>query len=184
MAARALQVSAVQVRVTLRHIRPPVWRDLILPGHWHLGQVHGALQIAFDWYEAHLHEFQVGDRSYGEPDPFGMREVQRETLIRLHEVLRSPGDKITYWYDFGDDWFHDVVVKEVLEPQREARCLKGRRAAPPEDSGGPWGYQRLLEVLADPKDPDYADMSEWVGGTFDPELVDVAGIDSAVRALR
>ncbi|MCC7318244.1 MAG: hypothetical protein IT219_06890 [Bacteroidales bacterium] len=35
---------------------------------------------------------------------------------------------------------------------------------PPEDCGGVPGYYRLLEVMADPKHPDYADMLDWLGG--------------------
>ncbi len=182
--AKALKVAAVRVRVTLRDIDPPVWRELVVPGHWHLGQVHHVLQIAFDWYEQHLHSFEVGDRSYGSPDPYGDDRRQRESLVRVHEVLSAPGDTITYWYDFGDDWYHDLVVEEVLDPQQNSRCVDGGRAAPPEDSGGPWGYQYKLEVLADPEHEEYRDIVEWLGPTYDPELVDVPGIDAALRRLR
>lgn len=182
--AKALKVPAVRVKVTMRDIDPPVWRELVLPGHWHLGQVHEALQIAFGWYEQHLHSFEVGDRSYGVPSPYGSERIERETLVRVHEVLSAPGDTITYWYDFGDDWYHDLVVDEALDPQPEARCVDGRRAAPPEDSGGPWGYLYKLEVLADPQHEEHADIVEWIGAGYDPELVDVPGIDAALRQLR
>lgn len=181
--AKALKVPAVRVKITIRDIDPPVWRELVVPGHWHLGMVHRALQIAFGWHEAHLHSFQVGDRRYGEPDPNYDSGTQRESLVRVHEVLAAPGDVITYWYDFGDDWFHDIVVEELLDPQKQARCLDGRRAAPPEDSGGPWGYQDLLQALADPKHEEHEDRVEWVGEGYDPELVDIQAIDGALRRL-
>jgi len=42
------------------------------------------------------------------------------------------------------------------------RCLKGKRACPPEDCGGPWGYQELLEVLSDPKHEEYEDSKVWI----------------------
>ncbi len=51
-------------------------------------------------------------------------------------------------------------------------CLAGRRRCPPEDCGGPWGYEHLLQVLADPKHEEHAELLEWVGGRFDPEDFD------------
>jgi hypothetical protein len=53
------------------------------------------------------------------------------------------------------------------------RVIAGKRACPPEDCGGPWGYENLLEALADPKHPDHDDLKEWVGGDFDPEHFEV-----------
>lgn len=108
MATKATKTPAVQVRVTLRDIEPPIWRRLVLPGGWHLGRVHQVLQIAFGWYGGHLHEFQVGHRRFGPADPYGMDAKEREVIARVHEVLGAPGDSLTYWYNFGDDWFHDV----------------------------------------------------------------------------
>lgn len=77
-----------------------------------------------------------------------------------------------YVYDFGDYWRHQVIVEKVLtaEPGVDApACIDGRRACPPEDCGGTWGYHELLETLANPNDPEYVERLEWVGGQFDPE---------------
>ncbi len=52
-------------------------------------------------------------------------------------------------------------------------CLAGRRACPPEDVGGVWGYYELLEALADPENPEHADRIEWIGGEFDAEKFSV-----------
>lgn len=176
-------IPALRVKITLRHIEPDVWRRLVLPGAWHLGQLHHALQIAFGWDDDHLHLFECGDTSYGMPGYGDDERMARESVARLHEVLPEPGDAITYWYDFGDDWYHDIVSEKQLEPARQARCLDGRRAAPPEDSGGPWGYQDHHAALADPKNPDHADAVEWLGESYDPELVDVDGIDAVLRRI-
>ena len=89
-----------------------------------------------------------------------------------------------YVYDFGDDWRHKVELEAVLPTEREMsypRCLKGKRACPPEDCGGPWGYQELLQVLSDPKQEGYLEMKEWVEsmkeGTFDPEAFDPSTVE-------
>ncbi|MGI8647848.1 MAG: IS1096 element passenger TnpR family protein [Mycobacteriales bacterium] len=44
---------------------------------------------------------------------------------------------------------------------------------PPEDCGGVPGYYELLEALSDPGHEQHAELTEWVGGSFDPELCDI-----------
>jgi hypothetical protein len=51
--------TAVQMRVTLQQIEPSVWRRLIVPRAFHLGELHQVIQAAFGWWDYHLHEFQV-----------------------------------------------------------------------------------------------------------------------------
>ena len=38
-----------------------------------------------------------------------------------------------------------------------------------EDCGGPWGYERLKDILKNPDDPEYDEMMEWSGGTAESE---------------
>jgi len=59
-------------------------------------------------------------------------------------------------------------------------CLEGNRACPPEDCGGPWGYASLLEVIANPKHEEHAEMLEWCG-PFDPEAFDA---NKATKEMR
>jgi hypothetical protein len=47
------------MRVTLQQIEPSVWRRLIVPRAFHLGELHQVIQAAFGWWDYHLHEFQV-----------------------------------------------------------------------------------------------------------------------------
>lgn len=177
-----LKVPAYQVKLTLRDVKPPVWRRLVLPGQWHLDQVHDAIQVAMGWENAHLHEFQVGEERYGQPSPEWDNDVHSETTARLHEVLSGLGDRLSYWYDFGDDWYHDLIVEELAEPVSTARCLAGRGACPPEDSGGPWEYAEMLAALADPKHESYATYAEWIGD-FDPKAFDQAATDTLLSQL-
>jgi len=53
--------------------------------------------------------------------------------------------------------------------------LAGARACPPEDCGGPWGYQRMLEILSELGHEEYVETVEWLGGEFDPQLEVAAG---------
>ena len=92
-----------------------------------------------------------------EDDLFGDMGTKSERGARLKAVAPNKGNKLRYLYDFGDSWDHDLLVEEVPPPVRGTRyplCLAGRRACPPEDCGGVWGYQELLAILANPAQPD------------------------------
>ena len=71
-------------------------------------------------------------------------------------------DKFKYVYDFGDNWVHQIVIEKLTELGPEfPTCLAGKRNAPPEDCGGIWGFQALLERQAANKLT--ADEKEWLG---------------------
>ncbi len=132
------------------------------------------LQAAFGWWGYHLHEFDIGGVRYGIDDGEGWEPPEAERRARL-DKLAPAGSSFTYTYDFGDDWRHKIVVEKVTAAEPSVTypaCTGGRRACPPEDCGGVWGYERLLAVLADPADEEHASMLEWVGGAFDPDDFD------------
>ena len=117
-----LDLNAVQLRVTLAEIEPLVWRRLVVPGTWHLGQLHLVIQAAFNWWNYHLHEFRVGGLRYGDletDDDGGFSDSPRlldEREVRLLDFGRDPGTAFTYLYAFGDGWHHQVEIEEHLEP--------------------------------------------------------------------
>jgi hypothetical protein len=72
---------------------------------------------------------------------------------------------------------------EGTRPQPGTRypcCIGGRGACPPEDVGGPWGYQGFLAAVADAGHDEHEQWIEWVGGGFDPDAFDVASVDKAL----
>jgi len=185
-----LDLNAVQLRVTLTEIEPLVWRRLIVPGTWHLGQLHLVIQAAFNWWNYHLHEFRTGSLRYGDletDDDGGYPDSPRlfdESEVRLLDFGREPGLAFTYLYDFGDDWHHRIEIEQhvALDPlPKVATCTGGARARPPEDVGGVFGYERFLAVMADRDDPEHGDTKRWCGGYFDPNWFDLALTDKDVR---
>lgn len=176
--------SAYRIKVTLRGVRPPIWRRLLVPSGTTLAALHDILQVAMGWLGGHLHQFVAGGRLYGPPDPDADLGQRDEATVRLDEVLRDTGDRLRYEYDFGDGWEHDVVLEAVEPgPLTAARCTAGRRACPPEDCGGPWGYAELLAAVGDPHHPDHAELVEWAGPYFDPAAFDRGEIDAGLAAL-
>jgi hypothetical protein len=183
--------SVYQVKITLKQIRPPIWRRLLVPASLTLQQFHQVIQVAMDrWHGGHLHQFEIDDEYYSEPAPpgedWGM-PMMDTTHVKLLDVLGGENSKLLYTYDFGDNWQHEIVVEKILplDPQMTYPiCLKGKRACPPEDCGGPWGYAELLEILAHPKHPEYRERKAWLIADFDPESFDLHRINAALTRLK
>ena len=88
--------------------------------------------------------------------------------------------KFRYWYDFGDDWWHEIAIGKAAADEGDGpRLLAGEGACPPEDCGGPYGYAELRQALADPKHPEHRELREWAGD-FDPQRFD---FDRAAKAV-
>jgi len=142
-----------------------------------------ALQAVMGWTNSHLHQFEVSGILYGTSDrDHGVRRLS-ETRTPLDRVLRRPKDRMSYEYDFGDSWVHDLLLETVLPPGPGGIypvVEAGRRACPPEDAGGIGGYN-FLEALRDPRHPDHRDMQAWIGGAFDPEAFSVRSANLAIH---
>lgn len=169
---------AYVLKVTLRHVQPTVWRRLRVPGDATLGELHDVLQISLGWNDSHLHAFRVGAKEYGPIDEEDDRRIIDEESITLDEIARKQ-KKLVYLYDFGDGWEHDVVIEKTVAEPTALECLDGGRAAPPDDCGGPGGYEDLVAILADPKDPRHDEMMEW-SSNFEPERFDVDEINDGL----
>ena len=176
-----------QVKVTLKGSKPPIWRRILVASDTRLGKLHRILQDVMGWTDSHLHQFIVGQTYYGVPDPDFDMDVRSERTVPLNRVLQEPKDKIIYEYDFGDSWEHELLLEKVLAADPTIRypvCVTGKRACPPEDCGGIWGYVELLEALASPDHPEHASMIEWAGDDFDPEAFDLEDVNSMLRRTR
>lgn len=165
--------SVLEFRVELRKIKPPIWRRIQVPGSYTFWELHSAIQDAMGWLDSHLHAFVVKapntgiEEWIGLPDPESLQPTKAGWDEKVLKFLVEPGNSADYLYDFGDGWEHKVTLQKVLPRDREAtypRCVAGKRACPPEDCGGVWGYRDLVSGDADDREayPDY-----------DPEAFDV-----------
>ncbi|SCF08922.1 pRiA4b ORF-3-like protein [Micromonospora viridifaciens] len=178
-----------QIKVGLRGARPPIWRRIEVPADISLARLHKLIQAAFDWHDYHLHVFETRYGSFGRPDAdLGHRAASRVTL---EQVAPAAGDKLSYTYDFGDNWEHDILVEKVLDRDASVpypRCVGGRRAAPPEDCGGVWGYAELVEILGDPTHPEHSDRLDWLDlddpAEFDPAHFNAKAVTEALQRQR
>jgi hypothetical protein len=172
-----------QMKVTLLHSRPPIWRRLQVESGVTLDRLHDTLQMVMGWTNSHLHGFRLSQPSQRGTRPRLLPiESADEKATRLDVLLRRPKDWLVYDYDFGDSWEHEVLLEEMRARPSSTRLpmvLAGRGACPPEDVGGLPGYYHFLEAIKDPKHPEHEDMLEWAGKDFNPAAFDVQEVNRA-----
>jgi hypothetical protein len=165
------------LRIELQHIKPAIWRRIVVPGSIRLRKLHVVLLLAMGWEGGHAHEFVFCDTHYGEPDldyPSDppMLDEARVTLVKALGELKS----FTYIYDYGDNWQHCIKVEKALPANAQLRsplCLDGRNACPPEDVGGVPGYIDFLDAIVNPSHEEHDHFLKWCGGSFDPDAFDL-----------
>lgn len=152
-----------------------------MPAHISLDRLHDVIQIVMGWDEKHLHRFHIQRKSYIEEPEYGSDDLCEDEFV-LNKLIKRKGQSIEYVYDYGDNWFHIVLVEDTrweLPPHSlPILCVAGSRACPPEDVGGEPGYMEFLAALADPKHEEHENYKEWVGGSFDPETFDINSVNA------
>ena len=176
-----------QLKITLKYLRPPIWRRVLVESDLTLQQLHFIVQAAMGWDDYHLHSWTIGGVEYGEPHGEYDSDVRDEKNVKLSKVVGSrEKTKFSYTYDFGDSWQHDILVEKILPATAEMQypvCLAGKRACPPEDCGGVWGYAELLEIINDPENPEYEERMEWLEEGFDPSEFNLKEINLRLHRL-
>jgi len=177
-----------QLKISLKQSKPPVWRRLLVPADIELHLLHEVIQAAFGWTNSHLHQFIDGRTFYqpgAEDDGFMGMESVNSIGVPLKALLRREKEKVVYEYDFGDSWEHVVQLEKVLpaDPKQPLPvCIKGKRACPPEDCGGVFGYFQMLETLDGPDCDEKEQLLDWLGAPIDPEAFDLEEINVRIQA--
>lgn len=178
------RASRLRLTVVLRDVAPRVWRELDVDPGITFAELHDAIQRAMGWKDCHLHEFSVGPVRIGRPDHdefYDAPSTLDERRLGLADAIGGVR-RFEYWYDFGDDWRHDIDIgrREATSDEAPGAVLvAGGGACPPEDCGGSAGYEDLLAVLRDPAHPEYEDTRAWAG-KFDPDRFDLAAAQRRV----
>ena len=187
-----------QFKITLRDSKPPIWRRIQVPETYSFWDLHVAIQDAMGWDDYHLHSFDMINphngykESIGIPDDDSMWSTDTKAgwKMKIADYFTLDGnDKADYTYDFGDNWEHLIKLEKILPREKSVKypvCVKGKRACPPEDCGGIWGYMDLLEILSDPNHREYKSWLEWLGGEIDPDDFDAKNVifDDPAKRLK
>lgn len=182
-----------EIKVSIRDTHPPVWRRLKIPEGITFHELNAIIQLAFNWCGYHAYEFEIGATLQTEGIFIELPQIDNEFFY--HETKNSKKEKIDnyfkeykrmkYTYDLGDNWVHDITIEKILETDIKLVnpiCIKAKMADLPEDCGGPWGYEELLEILSDQKHERYKEIKEWLESGFstwddDRECIDIEEIN-------
>jgi hypothetical protein len=182
-----MTTAVARLKVTLDDVEPKVLRRIEVPADIKLDRLHLTLQAALGWTNSHLYEIRAKDVGFGLPDPDWPGGRLDARKARLIDVLEDAGTKtLRYLYDFGDGWEHTIKIERLTDPEPNVaypRLIEASGRCPPEDVGGPWGYDELIEALHDPQHERHAEMREWVGEEFDPQKFDAEPLKAEVAAL-
>ena len=192
-------VPSFDLRISIEDTEPLIWRRLKVPVSLTVAEFHLAIQAAFGWENRHLYGVRCEDPAgkarviIGPGD--GMEDLDAEPAsgVVLSDLLdaEAPTSALEYDYDFGDDWTHQVQLLGSAElPAGELVCVDGANRGPVEDSGGPHGYRRLVEILGDRTHPEHQDAAHWTytvtgefRSSFDPTTFDLAAANRKLRLL-
>jgi hypothetical protein len=105
---------------------PVMSRTLEIRGDQTLEDLHNAIFKAFNRFDDHLYEFQIGGKGPHDPKAkkYGVPAQEDEIFDELH--MTGSAEQITlddlklkkdqafgYWFDFGDDWWHQINVVDI-----------------------------------------------------------------------
>jgi hypothetical protein len=141
-------LKVYQLKVSLRAISPMIWRRLLVASSTTIAHLHAILQVTMGWEDVHLHRFRVHGKDYGIYREGGISFADDPSQVSLADLKIRARERFIYEYDMGDSWFHDLVLEQVLpaDPHKTYPvCTAGAGDCPPEDCGGPGGYQDLVE---------------------------------------
>jgi len=191
------------LEVSLLEIEPRIWRCFQLAAVSSFETLHDAIQDAFGWQRRHLYEFRHIDdgRNIRTKSVQPVRRIARcrqadildKEIIPFADDLKVASffaekeDRCLYLYDFGDGWQHLVQLKDAVESRERftQRLLGGAMACPPEDCGGPIGYEQMLDYVAMNEEQvaklDEAERPEveWLRGKYRGWMPDAFDIASA-----
>jgi hypothetical protein len=105
---------------------PVVSRTILMRGDHTLLDLHHAIFDAFGRWEEHMFEFQFGKgpmdpdaTTYVLPSAFDAGQAERKPPAgrvdhtSLDSLALKVGDRFGYWFDFGDDWWHQINVESI-----------------------------------------------------------------------
>ncbi|MBK7635105.1 MAG: plasmid pRiA4b ORF-3 family protein [Saprospiraceae bacterium] len=173
---------AFQFKIQLTGVKkPPVTREVVVNDNITFHKFHEIIQICMGWENYHLYQFSPS--GYGSYPCFELKTPDSDTEFspisnlkkgyeltydsskaKLSDYFMEVKDRITYIYDFGDDWKHSITLIKITPLKVDGPFVtSGKGKCPPEDCGGIWGYEGLIDTVNDPKNPEYEDMREWLG---------------------
>lgn len=163
-----------EIKISLLNTEPLVWRKILAHEFVELQDLHMLIQMSMGWEANHMYSFDINGKSY--TDAISSLEMKSHNSegVELSKVLGT-SKTFKYTYDFGDNWVHSIEIANELEHDPRMQypiCIAGENACPPEDCGGPYGFQELKSTLAGKDSKNKDELLTWLGGFYNPSTFD------------
>lgn len=187
-------IRELHLRIKMNRTDLKIWREIKVPSNLTLTALGEVLQDAMGWMHEHLYQFRKGDVYFVDreqmEDSFGFGRFSFRDMAQctVDDMLTEKGKRVVFEYDFGDSWEHDLWYKGEREynpgEKPSITFVKGQGACPPEDCGGIWGYEDLLEIKKKKKRTrEERERMEWalMDDDFDPDFFDDEEVDELMQ---
>jgi hypothetical protein len=138
-----ITVFLVSGPIDEKFTRKEIRRVIEIRGDQTLEELHEAIFQAYNRWEHHAYEFQFGKRPhdpdgprYGGPSPKPRKKRDGNAgTTRIDDLNLKPERVFGYWFDFGDDWYHQVQVDRIekaIPTVNYPRVIKRVGQSPPQ----------------------------------------------------
>lgn len=164
---------AVQLKIILENTKPEVWRRVLIMEGSSLRTLHYLIQDVFWWKGYHSYMFKIGDDEFSDPEFDDGQGWLDDSKSKIGKVV-GKFPEFNFIYDFGDWWSHKIIFEGLAEVDLKEKypvCIDGKNAAPPEDVGGPPGFEEFKMAIKDKKHERHEEFLEWYdGGMFQKDF--------------
>lgn len=132
--------QSIRIEVVMRYY--DCSREIILSSDDTLEDLHYWIQEAFEFDNDHLYAFCIGKgmfrKIYCASEEFAQDNELSAQDTYLAELPLRKGFRFEYLFDFGDNWWFDLKVKECADEEPTETGIVKRRGEAPEQYGGGW----------------------------------------------
>jgi hypothetical protein len=149
-----------------------IWRRMVLPENFTLGELRVLIQSLFGWN---------GEEGHFSTGVSGESETSLQSALAIGDLCSSKINE--FLCEFSAKWTVKIIILARYQPQpgESIRCVAGAGAAPPRFIDGPLRFRRFISALELGSDHEQRMVMKELGKEYDPEGFD---IDSCNRALR
>jgi|GEM_PF-2092096 len=156
-----------KLSISLRGCPHPCTRELIIDDSLSLNELSWAINLAFGWNCSHLNEFEIEGKAlycnYTEGESYTDLPFYNTEDFTVQEAFEGV-ERLSYSYDFGDGWMHDIELKRVKSKGNKIQLKSGIGNCPPDDCGGMYGYEEMLKELKKPRSEEAMEWRVWLDG--------------------
>jgi len=109
------------------------------------------------------------------------------TKEKLKHAIKKIGERMELWYDFGDDWFVDIKLTDIVDGEEgiiSPIVIDGKGFGIIEDCGGAWRLNDIIKAYKTKKSKDYNEIKEWLGvDDFDFSLFDMKEMNERLQVI-